>query len=178
MHRCHRVSKGPSRCREIQMDRSYSSTTPQERSSLQHMIHMLCSHPYRRHTHQPHKECMMSHQQHYSDQMSIQCTRSRHQSPGQPHQLHTNYSSLIPQPRTDHSHNPHTASTRRYHRHSAQQHTPGSCPHLRQHTARHHTHHTQWKQQLLSIPSIPMERERAICNVVENAKPQPGTATQ
>ena len=92
MHRCHRVSKGPSRCHEIQMDRSYSSTTPKERSSLHHMTRMLYWHPHRRRTHQTHKQCTMSRQYQHSVPMCIHCTQSRHQSPGQPDQLHTKYS--------------------------------------------------------------------------------------
>ena len=108
MHHCRMVSLGPDRCRESQMDRSSTQEMHWERSSPRCNPYTQCSHSHHRHTHQPHKGCMSSHQCPHSDLHCTVCTPSTHHCPNQQSQLHTMCSSSTQQQRTDQNRTPHT----------------------------------------------------------------------
>ena len=108
MRRCHMVSLGPDRCRESQMDRSSTQEMHWERSSPRCNPYTQCSHSHHRHTRQPHKGCMSSHQCPHSALHCTVCTPSMHHCPNQRSQLHTMCSSSTQQQSTDQHRTPHT----------------------------------------------------------------------
>ena len=108
MRRCHRVSPGPDRCRETQMDKSSTQAMHSERSSPRYNPGTQCSHSHHRHTHQPRKGCMSSHQCLHSALHCTLCTPSTHRCPNQRSQLRTVCSSSAQQQSIDQARTPHT----------------------------------------------------------------------
>ena len=108
MRRCHMVSPGPDRCRESQMDKSSTQVKHSERSSPRCNPGTQCSHSHHRHTHQPHKGCMSSHQCLHSALHCTLCTPSTHHCPNQHSQLRMMCSSSAQQQSTDQTRTPHT----------------------------------------------------------------------
>ena len=113
-----------------------------ERSSPRCTPHTLCSHSNRRHTHQPHMDCISSLQRQHSAQHCTLSTLSKHHCPNQHTQHHRMCSWSTQQQSTDQTHTLHMLSMRPCRHRCDQQDTLCSGRLPTQSTDQDHTSHT------------------------------------